>query len=167
MGLIRNKDFFIIEEFISVYHVFKYNQVYFSSTSILPSTTCNLNCRCCLNFNPFAKKFYIRSWDELKRDVDTFYQCVDHIMLFHVSGGEPMLYKYTADLIEYVDRHYGNRIDTLRTVTNGTIVPSDSALENLSNDRSITKMTLNSLKILSFLFKSSIISAGKTVKSTQ
>lgn len=132
MGLFRNKDFFIIEEFISVYHVYKYNQVYFSSISILPSTACNLNCRYCLNFNPFAKKFYARSWDELKRDVDTFFQCVDHIMLFHVSGGEPMLYKYTADLIEYVDRHYGNRIDTLRTVTNGTIVPSDSVLQKLS-----------------------------------
>ena len=53
-------------------------------------------------------------------------------MLFHVSGGEPMIYKYTADLIEYIDKKYGNRIDTLRTVTNGTIVPKDEVLEKLS-----------------------------------
>lgn len=131
-GFAKDKDFFIIEEFISIYNVYKYDKVYFSSISFLPSTACNLKCRHCLNFNPFAKGFYSREWDELKKDVDLFFKCVDHIMLFHVSGGEPMLYKYTADIIGYIDKNYGNRIDTLRTVTNGTIVPSDEVLEKLS-----------------------------------
>lgn len=131
----KDSDFFIIEEFISVYHVYKYDKVYFSSISFLPSTVCNLKCRHCLNFNPFAKKYFVREWDELVKDIDLFFSCVDHIMLFHVSGGEPMLYRYTADLIEYIDRKYGNRIDTLRTVTNGTVVPSDEVLEKLSTCR--------------------------------
>lgn len=131
-GYKRNVDFFIIEEFISVYFVYKYDQVYFSSISFLPSTVCNLNCKNCLNFNPFAKRFYVREWQDLVKDIDLFFNCVDHIMLFHVSGGEPMIYKYTADLIEYIDKKYGNRIDTLRTVTNGTIVPKDEVLEKLS-----------------------------------
>lgn len=131
-GYRRNIDFFIIEEFISVYYVYKYDKVYFSSVSFLPSTACNLNCRHCLNFNPFAKRFYVREWDELVKDVDLFFSCVDHIMLFHVSGGEPFLYKHTADLIEYLDKNYGKRIDTLRTVTNGTVVPEDALLEKLS-----------------------------------
>ncbi len=132
MGLIRNKDYFIIEEFISIYHVYKYEKVYFSSISFLPSTACNLKCRHCLNFNPFAKHFYVREWEDLIRDVDLFFSCVDHIMLFHVSGGEPMLYSRIADLIEYIDTRYGNRIGTLRTVTNGTVIPSDSIVEKLS-----------------------------------
>lgn len=132
MGLIRNKDYFIIEEFISIYHVYKYGKVYFSSISFLPSTACNLKCRHCLNFNPFAKHFYVREWEDLIRDVDLFFSCVDHIMLFHVSGGEPMLYSRIADLIEYIDTRYGNRIGTLRTVTNGTVIPSDSIVEKLS-----------------------------------
>ena len=131
-GYVRNVDFFIIEEFISIYFVYKYDKVYFSSISFLPSTACNLNCRNCLNFNPFAKQFYVREWDDLVRDVDTFFGCVDHIMLFHVSGGEPMVYKYTADLIEYIDKNYRHKIDTLRTVTNGTIVPKDEVLKKLS-----------------------------------
>ena len=67
------------------------------------------------------------------RDVDLFFLCVDRIMLFHVSGGEPLIYKYTADLIEYIDKNYGDRIDTLRTVTNGTIVPDERVLKKLSN----------------------------------
>lgn len=132
LGYVKNVDYFIIEEFISVYHVYKHNKVYFSSISFLPSTACNLNCKNCLNFNPFANKFYIRDWDALIKDVDLFFSCIDHIMLFHVSGGEPFLYKYTADLIEYIDKNYGHKIDTLRTVTNGTQVPKDEVLEKLS-----------------------------------
>lgn len=53
-------------------------------------------------------------------------------MLFHVSGGEPLLYKHTVKLIEYLDEYYGNRITTLRLVTNGTIVPTEDVLERLS-----------------------------------
>ncbi len=128
----KNTDYFMIEEFLSVYHVYKNDKVYFSSISFLPSTACNLNCRYCLNFNPFAKQFYVREWKELVQDIDLFFSCVDHIMLFHVSGGEPMLYKYTADLLEYIDKNYGDRIDTLRTVTNGTIVPKEEILQKLS-----------------------------------
>ena len=43
-----------------------------------------------------------------------------------------MLYKHTVDLIEYIDEKYGDRIGTLRTVTNGTVVPKDEALSRLS-----------------------------------
>lgn len=128
----KDFDYFVIEEFMSVYHVYKNDKVYFSAISFLPSTICNLKCKNCLNFNPFAKQFYVREWEDLKRDIDLFFSCVDYIMLFHVSGGEPMLYKHTADLIEYIDRNYGDRIKTLRTVTNGTIVPSDEILQKLS-----------------------------------
>ena len=132
-GYEERKDFFVIEEFLSVFFVYKYGLVYFSSISFLPSTACNLNCRHCLNFNPYAKKSYVRKWEDLVRDVDMFFSCVDRIMLFHVSGGEPMLYKYTADLIEYIDYKYGSRIGTLRTVTNGTIVPQENVLKKLAN----------------------------------
>lgn len=131
-GKVHNIDFFLIEEFISVYNVYKYDKVFFSSISFLPSTICNLNCKHCLNFNPYAKQFYVREWEQLVKDVDLFFTCVDYIMLFHVSGGEPMLYKHTADLIEYIDTNYGHKIGTLRTVTNGTVVPKAEVLEKLS-----------------------------------
>lgn len=129
---VKNNTFFIIEEFLSVYFVYKHNKVHFSSISFLPSTACNLNCKNCLNFNPFTRQFYVREWEELKKDIDLFFSCVDYIMLFHVSGGEPFIYKHTAKLIEYIDKNYSDKIGTLRTVTNGTIVPSDEFLEKLS-----------------------------------
>lgn len=131
-GFRHNIDYFLIEEFISVYNVYKYDKVYFSSISFLPSTICNLNCKHCLNFNPYAKQFYVREWEQIINDIDLFFSCVDYIMLFHVSGGEPMLYKHTADLIEYIDKNYSHKIGTLRTVTNGTVVPKIETLEKLS-----------------------------------
>lgn len=66
-GSVKNKDFFIIEDFLSVYYVYKYNKVYFTNVSFLPSTACNLNCKNCLNFNPFAKQFYVREFEDLKK----------------------------------------------------------------------------------------------------
>ena len=131
-GYIKHKDFFVIEEFLSVYFVYCREMVYFSSISFLPSTACNLNCCNCLNFNPFAKRAYVRRYEDLINDIDLFFSCVDRIMLFHLSGGEPMLYPRTADLLLYLRENYGDRIDTLRTVTNGTVVPSDETLEKLS-----------------------------------
>ena len=43
-GWQKDVDFFIIEEFLSVYCVYKYDKVYFLSISFLPSTACNLRC---------------------------------------------------------------------------------------------------------------------------
>ena len=40
-GYVKDEDFFIIEEFLSVYHVYKKDMVLFSSISFLPSTACN------------------------------------------------------------------------------------------------------------------------------
>ena len=133
MGYKEGRDYFPIEEFLSVYFVYKYNEVWFANISFLPSTACNLNCRYCLNFNPFTEKFYVRELNRLKADVDTFFKCVDHIMLFHVSGGETFLYPYIAEIVGYIHDEYGSKIDKLRMVTNGTVVPKDEVLQKLSN----------------------------------
>lgn len=134
-GLVHGADFFFMEEFVSIYYVYRYGKVYFSSISFLPSTACNLNCRYCLNFNPFSEKFYVRELNKLKKDVDLFFECVDHIMLFHVSGGETFLYPHIADIVCYIDEKYGKQIDKLRMVTNGTIVPTDEVLGKLAKTK--------------------------------
>lgn len=125
----ENRDYFMIEDFLSVYFVYRYGKVYFTNISFLPSTACNLNCRCCLNFNPFAKKFYTRDIRELLRDVDLFFSRVDYVMLFHISGGEPLLYRELPELIRHIGSRYGDRIGRLRTVTNGTQLPSEACLK--------------------------------------
>ncbi len=130
-GYIYNQDFFTMEIFISVLFAYQYDKLYIPSISFLPSTKCNLNCEACLNFTPYLKQAMIRSWEEVKRDVDVFFECVDYIMLFHISGGEPFLYPYLKQLIEYIGTHYREKIHFLRTVTNGTVLIKPELLEVL------------------------------------
>lgn len=132
IGLKEHTDYILFEEFMSVYYIYKYDKVFMSTISFLPSTICNLKCRYCLNFNPFSKQFYKRNINELKQDIDLFFSKVDRVMIFHLSGGEPMLYPHITDLIRYIDEKYVDRIGVFRTVTNGTIIPDDSIVECLS-----------------------------------
>ena len=101
-GYVEEEDYFKIEPFLSAWYVYKYDKVYFTNISMLPSTACNLNCELCLNFNPYAAKPDVRSVGQVKEDIDLFFGCVDYVMLFHVSGGEPFLYPHFAEVIEYL-----------------------------------------------------------------
>lgn len=134
-GFVQGQNVFTMEIFMSVYYAYEKNKVYFSSISFLPSTRCNLNCEACLNFTPYMDKFDERPWEQITADVDKFFDCVDYIMLFHISGGEPLLYPRIAELIEYIDDNYRNKIHFLRTVTNGTVLPRPELLEKISKHR--------------------------------
>lgn len=92
---------------------------------------CNLNCKNCLNFNPFIKKHIIDDFNSVKEDIDIFFDKVDLIYRFQISGGEPFLNRYLGKLIKYINNNYRNKIIHLETVTNGTIVPSDELCDTL------------------------------------
>jgi hypothetical protein len=128
-GLIKNRDFYHYAAFFSVYAAYAKNQLFFSSVSFLPSTRCNLHCEACLNFTPYMDKFEERNWEQIIHDIDSFFKCVDYIMVFHVSGGEPLLYPHIATLLTYIAKHYGDKIYSLETVTNGTVLPSEEFLK--------------------------------------
>lgn len=134
-GYRYNDTMFTMEVYMSVYYAYELNKLYFPSISFLPSTRCNLNCEACLNFTPYMKSFDERPWEQIQADVDIFFQRVDYIMLFHISGGEPMLYPKIGELVEYIDNNYRDKIHILRTVTNGTVLPREELLEKLSKHR--------------------------------
>ena len=130
-GFIYNENMFTMESYISIYYAYALQKVYFPSVSFLPSTRCNLNCEACLNFTPYMKKFDERPWEQIKEDVDLFFKAVDDIMLFHISGGEPMLYPRMIELVEYIGSRYRQKIHVLKTVTNGTVLPKEKLLQTL------------------------------------
>ena len=131
-GLVRNKDYYVVEDFLGIYYAYKKGKVFFATISMLPSTLCNLNCALCLNFNPYAKHPDIRPLEKVKADIDAFFSCVDYVMIYHVSGGETFLYKDLPAVVGYLDEKYGDRIKQLRVVSNGTVVLKDEVLEELS-----------------------------------
>ncbi len=118
--------------YIPVYFMYKYNMVFFTSQNIVPSSACNLNCRDCLNFNPYIKKPVVHTLEEEKRDVDIFFNAVDLIWRFQVTGGEPLLYNHFKELLEYIYERYNDKILRLETVTNGTVIPDDEICMSLA-----------------------------------
>ena len=118
--------------YFSVYFLYAHDMVFFTSENILPSSACNLNCRDCLNFNPYIVKPIVYGIDEVKKDVDIFFTAVDLIYRFQVTGGEPLLYPHLKALIQYIDQKYRHKIMRLEMVTNGTIVPSDDTCSFLA-----------------------------------
>ena len=131
MGLKKDVDFFHYSVFLSVYFAYEKDMLFLHDVSFLPSTYCNLRCEACLNFTPYIDKFEVREWEDLLKDVDLFFSCVDYIETFHVSGGEPLLYPRIADLLKYIFENYGNQIYSLETVTNGTVIPKEDFLRVL------------------------------------
>lgn len=129
LGLHENEEFFHYSEFLSVYFAYAKNKLFIHNVSFLPSTVCNLRCECCLNFTPYMKNFEVRDWRQLIADIDIFFQVVDYVELFHVSGGEPLLYPKIAPLLRYIYDNYHTKIHSLETVTNGTILPSKEFIQ--------------------------------------
>ncbi len=146
-GYIKNVDFFFYKDFIPnpynddykdtfyirIYSVYAKNKIYLDSTAVFPSSACNLKCKYCLAFTPHIKQHRIKTLVECKREVDVFFQWVDHVRWFQISGGEPLLWKDLNSLIEYIGKKYRSKIGhRFELVTNGTMVPNDELLQLLS-----------------------------------
>ncbi len=116
---------YFLYTYLPIYFMYVKNKLFFTSESIIPSTVCDLNCRSCLNFNPYIKKHIVDSLEEVKADIDAFFGQVDLIYRLQISGGEPFLYKELGHVLEYIYENYKDKVIRLETVTNGTIVPSD------------------------------------------
>lgn len=92
---------------------------------------CNLRCKLCAVYAPYYDKPFHPTYEFLVKCVDRYFEIVDHIKLFSVSGGEPLL---RNDLSRIIDKVYTyvDRIERFEIITNGTIVPSDNIIESLS-----------------------------------
>lgn len=132
MGLKKDVDFFRWEVFLSVLVAYHYKELFISSIGFLPTTKCNLNCKACLNFTPYIKKFEERAWTEVENDLTLFFSHVDYIGTFHLTGGEPLLCSYIGKLIQHIAEKYREKIHTLEITTNGTVLPKNEFLEAYS-----------------------------------
>lgn len=126
--------------YLPIYLFYACNKLYFKSISMVLTTKCNLNCECCLNYTPYNKNKRDFELDELKRNVDCYFEKVDVVDRFLMSGGEPFLYPKLVELIDYIGTKYRNRILCFSVVTNGTIVPSDDIINVLKRNRVLVQV---------------------------
>ena len=97
---------------------------------LMVTLNCNLKCKYCGAYVPYFKNQADRSVSELLNDVDKYFEIVDHVSHFSISGGEPLMYKGLSQLLNGLLKHI-DKIGRLEIVTNGIIVPSEELLNVL------------------------------------
>lgn len=90
---------------------------------------CTLKCKKCAHACNLVK---MDSMDlELNKvldGIDLFFDIWDYIDEFVLLGGEPLLYKQLASVVEYLGEKYRDKIGVFSITTNGTIVPDNNLL---------------------------------------
>ncbi|MDR1612415.1 MAG: radical SAM protein [Planctomycetota bacterium] len=127
-------DFFALK-LLPLYFFRHHNMVYFSSLSTLPTTRCNLNCRGCLNFNPYLRTHATYDIAAMRDSLDALFGVVDLIFRFQITGGEPFLYPGLGDLANLIGENYAERIVKFEVVTNGTVLPTDEMCATFKNNK--------------------------------
>lgn len=134
-GFESDKNIFLYKDFymryLSVHLWYQHHLVYLWSLNICPSTVCNLNCKGCLNFNPYIKQHTTYSLEEVKENVDALFESVDLIGRFQVTGGEPMLYPNLKEIVGHIGKNYRNKMLEYELVMNSTRIPSDELVEEM------------------------------------
>jgi len=132
-GLIEFQDYCRVGQFVSewFWNTKKMNYVYHVDMTV--TTKCTLNCLNCNMFIPYFQEHCNYTYDELKRNIDLYFERVDYTVHFGLIGGEPLLNSALMDVIMYLGESYKERYGKITFTTNGSVLPSDELLEVIKN----------------------------------
>ena len=129
-GYRRNVDYFLLDEFSTIYMLYKYDKLYIEKLDMTCNTKCSLRCRHCVGLIPYHKNGRNLSLAEMKRSVDLAFQWVDYMHIFSFGGGDAMLNPELKTFIDYVGNTYrGKKVQDLELYTNAIIMPDQEMLE--------------------------------------
>lgn len=130
-GLVEFQDFCRIGQFICewFWKAKKMNAIYRMDMAV--TTKCTFNCRHCNMFIPYYQSCQNYTFEELKNNIDLFFNRIDYIGYFQLIGGEPLLNKELDKVIVYLEENYRKQYGKLSLTSNGSIIPSDNLLEVL------------------------------------
>lgn len=107
------------------------------------TTYCNLKCKHCLAFIPYYDKRSSMSAEEAGKVLKAYFQVVDSVEHFTVTGGEPLLNEDCAKILEEVHKYENQITGSVDFVTNGTMEIPDSVMTVLIKYRDKTKVVLS------------------------
>lgn len=112
-------------------------------TTLCVTTFCNLKCKHCLAFIPYYKDPSHLSFEEAKIILKRYFEVVDSVEHFNITGGEPLLNQELERILEEV-YYYSEQIrGTVDFVTNGTMEIPETVLEIFAKKRDKTKVVLS------------------------
>ncbi len=118
------------------------------------NTSCTLRCKECHSYMPYFTKDtqYMSNFETFKKELDKLLKAVDILPSFRFQGGETLLVKDLAKMVEYACSK--KQIQHIQIISNGTIIPSEELLYAMKNpkvllslsDYSINESIKNKLK---------------------
>jgi organic radical activating enzyme len=123
------------------------NKVHIFQSDVLVTERCNLNCSHCNMFIPHFEMPKHRELDTVIKDIDSYFNIVDYVSVFHLVGGEPFLHPQIQDVIQHIISNYIHKIDKFIITTNGSIAPKPSTIELLKSSNVILSVSNYSDKL--------------------
>ncbi len=105
------------------------------------NTQCTLRCKECHSYMPYFTKeaHYMTNFETFKAEIDKLLKSVDLIVSFRLQGGETLLVKDLAKMVEYVCSK--KQILHIQIISNGTIIPSEELIKAMQNPKVLLSLS--------------------------
>ena len=107
---------------------FQEDKTYMRSIDVMITTKCSLKCRNCSNLMQYYANPKDTDHQKILSALDILSNNVDHISEFRVIGGEPLMNKGWAHIVNGISEKNSDR--KIFIYTNGTIAPKDEQLKS-------------------------------------
>ena len=129
LGFISGENFCSMEQFLTEWFWKYKKKACLMEVHSTITSRCTLKCRHCNMFMPYYKEQIDYTAIDILADLELLFRHVDYIASYRLLGGEPLLNKELADMIELIGQKYGDRIGNIGIITNGTLLPSEKLIE--------------------------------------
>ena len=127
-------NLFYYEDFIKIFELYEHGRLISNRLDISLTEKCSLKCIKCNMFMPYFKNPKNQKLEDVKKDVDLYFDLVDHVKILNLLGGEPLLYPDLEEVINYIGKRYGSRIERIIIFTNGTIIPKENIIKAIKEN---------------------------------
>lgn len=112
-------------------------------TGFCVSQRCTLRCKLCLAFIPYYKKPKDVSYEEAKLILERYFELVDSVDVFTVTGGEPLLNPELYEIMKHLYTYSSQIMKTVDFVTNGTLDIPEKLLELFMEHKINTRVIMS------------------------
>lgn len=102
-----------------------------TNVTLAVTLRCDLKCKLCAVFAPYYDQPPHYSVNVLKKSIIHYFDLVDYVDKFTISGGEALLHNGLPEIIDFL-AGYADHFGMLEILTNGTVVPNERLIQSLS-----------------------------------
>lgn len=112
-------------------------------TVLCVTQRCTLKCKLCLAFIPYYKNPVDIKPEEAEAVLKEYFDLIHSVNVFTVTGGEPLMHRDLASILELVYRYLPQIRKSVDFVTNSTLDIPEHILEIFERNRSHTRIVLS------------------------